>query len=351
MSFRKTILGAVVWWCVSINGPLFGGNALPHEHEEDAVSEQLDSTASWLQSNHLERDISTMGLEESKIKKVQRVFSDPLLQDTALLKKASDTGMTITPHLVFRYFESVEWSDKYHGKPVVEAIVETIEWRHSFGITKLDTTTITPLLQKRLGYTSVSTDKHGRVIMYLKIGRNDKMQTAEVYQKHMMYIVERADRQSINGGSGEFFAIVDLHGLTWGTCPPMGMLKDAISLLKKHYPYRLGGIFIVNAPGLFNWIWNLLRPFMPARALGKTFVLDKKDKKANPVQVMDEKLGLANIEESYGGVLTEGMSIGDVDAFIARGYWEQEYRRRQQCQDEGGTTDELGSCRSVAMEP
>ena len=43
------------------------------------------------------------------------------------------------------------------------------------------------------------------------------------------------------------------------------MLKDAISLLKKHYPYRLGGIFIVNAPGLFSWIWNLVKPFMPAR--------------------------------------------------------------------------------------
>ena len=352
MTYQIVFLGAVVWWCVSINKPLFVANALPQDLVEDAV----DSSASklWLQSDHLERDISAIGLEESKLQKVQQIFSHPLLQDAMLLKKATDTGMSISPHLVFRYLESVEWSDKYHGKPVIEAIVETIEWRHSFGINKIDTTSIVPLVQKGLGYTSEAMDKHGRVIIYLKIGRNDKMETAEVYLKHMMYITERADRQSINGGSGQFVAIVDLHGLTWGTCPPMGMLKEAISVLKKHYPYRLGGIFIVNAPGLFNWIWKLLKPFMPARALAKTFVLDHKDKKTTPAQIMEEKLGLGNVEEGYGGVHTEVSSIGDVDAFMSKGYWEQVHRRREdQCQADGtGTgTNAEGSCSSVAMQP
>ena len=172
---------------------------------------------SWFQSDHLERDITTLGLDENKLSQIRSILTHPLLQNATLLQIANNTGMSVTPHLIYRYLESVEWSEKYHGKPVVEAIVETIEWRHSFGITHVDTTVIAPLIHKGLGYPSVY-DKHGRVILYLKIGRNNEMQSVEVYHKHMMYMVERADRQCINGGSGQFIAVLDLTGGGRYTC-------------------------------------------------------------------------------------------------------------------------------------
>ena len=165
----------------------------------------------WSQSDHLERDITTLGLDETKLSQIRTILSHPLLQNDTLLQIANHTGMSVTPHLVYRYLESVEWSDKYHGKPVAEAIVETIEWRHSFGITRINTTAIAPLIQKGLGYPSVY-DKDGRVILYLKIGRNDEMQSVDVHTKYMMYMVERADRKCINGGSGQFIALLDLTG-------------------------------------------------------------------------------------------------------------------------------------------
>jgi CRAL/TRIO domain len=97
----------------------------------------------------------------------------------------------------------------------------------------------------------------------------------------------RADRMSVKSGSGQFIAVFDLAGFTWSTCPSISMIKDTIGLLKKHYPYRLGGIFILNGGTAFNFVWNLLKPIMPKRALLKTFVLNKKEE----FSVLDHHLG------------------------------------------------------------
>jgi hypothetical protein len=41
------------------------------------------------------------------------------------------------------------------------------------------------------GYTSSRLDKHGRVIIYLKVGRNKKLESNTVYRNLLMYTVER----------------------------------------------------------------------------------------------------------------------------------------------------------------
>ena len=41
-----------------------------------------------------------------------------------------------------------------------------------------------------VGYTS-GFDKHGRAIVYVKIGRNEKLEDSATYQKLLMYTVER----------------------------------------------------------------------------------------------------------------------------------------------------------------
>ena len=65
-----------------------------------------------------------------------------------------------------------------------------------------------------------------------------------------------------------------------------------MSLMKKHYPYRLSGIFIVNANFAFMTIWNIIKPLVPKRALSKTFVVSKGEQKA----LFEEKIGLKFLE-------------------------------------------------------
>ena len=125
-----------------------------------------------------------------------------------------------------------------------------------------------------------------------------------------------ADRMSVRSGSGQFIAVVDLAGFTWSTCPSISMIKDTIGLLKKHYPYRLGGIFILNGGTAFNFIWNLLKPIMPKRALLKTFVLNKKEE----YLVLNEHLGNNNFEVIYGGKVV-GEPSDDVAKYFQEGFW------------------------------
>ena len=45
-------------------------------------------------------------------------------------------------------------------------------------------------LSYSLGYTC-GLDKHGRAIVYVKVGRNEKLEDSVTYQKLLMYTVER----------------------------------------------------------------------------------------------------------------------------------------------------------------
>lgn len=119
---------------------------------------------------------------------------------------------------------------------------------------------------------------------------------------------------SVQGGSGQFVAIVDLSGFSWSTCPPISMIKHSVGLLKKHYPYRLGGVFIVNGGATFNFLWSVVKPIMPKRALKKTFVLSKKEE----FEVLDDKIGSQYFEDTYGGERKESIIA---EEYFKEGFW------------------------------
>jgi hypothetical protein len=138
-----------------------------------------------------------------------------------------------------------------------------------------------------------------------------------------MYGFRRADRASVENGSGEFVVLIDLDGFSLSTVPPLSQMKTALNLLKRHYPYRLGGIFIVNVSGPFSFVWSMVKPLMPKKALGKTFVLSSKE----AATTLDEQIGLGNIEKPYGGTIDEpfptesSVSEDDLDSYFNSGYW------------------------------
>ena len=120
---------------------------------------------------------------------------------------------------------------------------------------------------------------------------------------------------SVQNGCGEFVAVIDLEGFKWSNSLPIPMIKEAVTLLKRHYPYRLGGVYIINGSSAFTLLWTLIKPIMPRKTLLKTFVINKK----NIVKFMSEKLGKDFIEESYGGTVKENHE--NEGRYFAEGYW------------------------------
>ena len=56
----------------------------------------------------------------------------------------------------------------------------------------------------------------------------------------------------MQSGSGEFVAVIDLEGFKWSNSLPIPLINEAVTLLKRHYPHRLVGVFIINGSAAFN---------------------------------------------------------------------------------------------------
>jgi hypothetical protein len=244
-------------------------------------------------------------LTDCKLKKVYDVLSKEVLQNKDLMRRANATHLNVNPHLIYRYMTAVDWAKKYNGRSYEEAITDTIEWREQSGITTIDTSLISHLITSGLGYTN-GCDKYGRAIVYVKIGRNPKLETRDTYTKLLMYTVERADRMCVENGCGEFVSIIDLDGFKFTSNIPLRMIKEAINVLKQHYPYRLGGVYIINGSPAFSFFWNMIKPLVPRKVLVKTFVVGKKDASRTIV----EKLGKIRVKIRVKVRVQIGVKIG-----------------------------------------
>ena len=112
-----------------------------------------------------------------------------------------------------------------------------VHWRKEFQIHAIDPMKFLHHLENRIIYVN-GADRNGRVIMYFKIGNIRSKIPFDIMISMLMYTVERADRRSVEIGSGEFIAIIDLHGMSFQYSPSFSVIKKALSLLKYNYPYR-----------------------------------------------------------------------------------------------------------------
>lgn len=272
------------------------------------------------ESDHLERDVSQLNLTSAQLGLVMQAYESLPRHDEMLMLKARATQVTVSPHLAYRYLQSCEWSPQYHGRRVNDSIADTIEWRHSYGIASIDTTSIAPLVQQRLAWASQQLDRRGRAIVYMHAGHDGPRLPTETYVRLLMYTVERADKHSVAHGNGEFVTVVNLAGFSWTKVPPLAAMTESIGLLKRHYPYRLGAVYVVNAGFGVDMLWGLFKPLIPARALRKIFFLPRGDAGR---AALDEHIGLDNLEAEVGGRLDPEPLAADgaSQRYFDAGHW------------------------------
>ena len=276
-------------------------------------------------SDHLETELRSLNLTETQRELVQRTWESAHIGSNAtLLARAKASRLNVTAHLVYRYLQSSEWVGHYHGRQINESIVETVEWRHGFDFASLDAGEFSGLVKQGLAYVAPVLDNKGRSIIYVRGSHEGKRETPETYLRLLMYSVERADRLSVDagaGGRGEFVAMINLKNFSPLKCPPMSSMIEGIALLKKHYPYRLGAIFFVNAGIAFDWLWRVFKPLIPARALRKTFFLTSRE--LSEGLVLEREMGRANVEIDFGGTRAPQPLVtdDDYDNYVATGFW------------------------------
>eukprot|EP01034_Spumella_vulgaris_P029316 gene29316-36343_t len=263
-------------------------------------------------------DIRKLTLTSTQIETLHKAHQSVLEKSDKYNEWAAETQLVLSPHLAYRYYVSVDWSDTYNEQSVDKAIIETIQWRRDFGIGSIDTSRLSGLVAQGLAYTSPVPDKHGRAVIYLKIGAfsGSDVVDEEAFLNLVMYTVERADRMSVESGSGEFVTLIDFEGFSWTRCPPIAYLQKAIVLLRMHYPYRLAGIYILNAGSAFHFVWQLIKPLLPKKALQKTIMMSR----GESAHLLANLVGRESLEVTYGGVQPE-VNQSNVEHYFATGFW------------------------------
>ena len=50
-------------------------------------------------------------------------------------------------------------------------------------------------------------------------------------------------------------------------------VREAVGVLRHHYPGRLGAACFINVPGYFHPVWKIISPWLNEEILEKTFFL------------------------------------------------------------------------------
>lgn len=254
-------------------------------------------------TDHLPGSYFLSILSSEQKSKVDAAFT--ALQNKNLDQLASATNWEVNKHLIYRYFCSCDWSDKYYGKSIADAAESTLRWRYEAGVTTLHTDDLHDLVSSGQLYV-LRTDKRQRPVIYFRPGMQAvEKGDGERYLRLLMHTIERADRMSVAAGTGEIIVLVDMGRFAMSRSPPVSVIKNGISLLKLHYPYRLRAVYIFNAGMAFSLLWNIVKPLLSQKVIGKTFVLGKKEVNARLIA----ELGRETLESEYGGDWVRGEEL------------------------------------------
>lgn len=101
--------------------------------------------------------------------------------------------------------------------------------------------------------------------------------------------------------------IIDLAGIrmTDFAGEAVDFVKRASAFSAQHYPERAGYVFVINVPGWFKLIWNVIKPIIDEDTLKKISILRGKDEIRTAMQ---ERISLENIPPEYGG---KSMPLGE----------------------------------------
>ena len=106
-------------------------------------------------------------------------------------------------------------------------------------------------------------------------------------------VVERDDFQ-------RSIYIIDLAGIRMsdfvGEC--VDFVRTASAFTAAHYPERAGHVYVVNVPGWFRMIWNVIRPMVDEVTLEKIHILRGKEE---IFEALLEQIPVENIPREYGG--------------------------------------------------
>ena len=98
--------------------------------------------------------------------------------------------------------------------------------------------------------------------------------------------------------SEQLIVLLDFTGYTLRNAPPFKTSLETLKILQDYYCERLGEALLLNPPGVFRFLWKLIRPFIDKRTLKKINFLPRNFKECD---LLKERFDLNELDASLGG--------------------------------------------------
>ncbi|XP_014208541.1 motile sperm domain-containing protein 2 isoform X2 [Copidosoma floridanum] len=180
--------------------------------------------------------------------------------------------------------------NEYNIQDALKMLWESCEWRRNFGTNDITENNVRmDYLEHGVCY-SYGKDKDGKKLFVIKSKLHTKgsKNFAEL-QRCIVYWFERLEREGNGNQISLFFDMIDV-GLS---NMDMELTKYLIGLFKNYYPNFLNYIIILEMPWILNATFNIIKSWLPAKALPKI----KFVKRATLKEYVDPSVAL----KSWGG--------------------------------------------------
>ena len=172
--------------------------------------------------------------------------------DVFTLAELSNTEMN--KRTVWRFHEASQWRCTCKGRKHADAIIETLYFRYLWPLPVLDRTLLRSELETGKIFTAGAA-RDGRPVLYLFIAKENTWDPRGNMQT-LLYTMERCVRR-MPPGVNELICLIDADDLGFTNAPTVQFIQETIEVLGRHYPRRMGQLFVCNVSAAVEWLWSL----------------------------------------------------------------------------------------------
>ncbi|XP_068637682.1 CRAL-TRIO domain-containing protein C3H8.02 [Aristolochia californica] len=154
---------------------------------------------------------------------------------------------------------------KFHVEDAISKLTKAIKWRQDFGVSELTDKSVMGIRTTGKAYVHDFPDVNGRPVLVVVASKHfpAKQDTLES-EKLCVFLIETA-LSRLPPGKEDILGVFDLRGFSTEN-GDIGFLMFMISVFYTYYPRRLGQVLFVDAPFVFQPIWQLVKPLLKSYA-------------------------------------------------------------------------------------
>ncbi|KAK8965088.1 hypothetical protein KSP40_PGU010148 [Platanthera guangdongensis] len=154
---------------------------------------------------------------------------------------------------------------KFSVDDAVTKLTKALKWREDFGVSSLSEDSLKSIYGTGKAYVHDFADVYGRPVLVVVASKHfPEKQEALEDQKLCVFLIEKA-LSKLPDGLEEILVVLDLRDFRTVNADIM-FFKFLIDAFYFYYPKRLGQVLLVDAPFVFQPIWQLLKPLLKSYA-------------------------------------------------------------------------------------